>query len=144
VRVWDPEKIGEINYDATIIPVLQEWASKYNIIRVVYDKYQLKYLMDRVNMGTTGTSLRAISCRSFNQQGERRESDSMLVHMIRDRQFHHDGTHSKFREQLLQAAGRHDSHENTKLHIEKRDTSSKIDSVIAASMGNYECLRMGI
>lgn len=152
--IWNPQKLGgEINYDKTILPWLVEKKRRYNIVQVVYDKYQLKYLMDRVAYGTCGdipmsdgsiATLPAMPVRSFNQQNERRESDSMLVSMIRDRQWHHNGDFPELREQFLQAAGRHDTHENTKLHIEKRDDTSLIDGVIMCSMGNYECHRLGI
>lgn len=152
--VWDPQKLGgEMNYDITILPQLVEWSRRYNIVSVVYDKYQLKYLMDRVAMGTCGpismsdgsiAQLRALPVRSFNQQSERRESDTMLVTMIRDRKHWHLGDCPNTREHLLAAAATHDTHENTKLHIVKRDTDSKIDLVISDSMANKECMELGI
>lgn len=152
--IWDPEIMGgEINYDRTILPALVEAAEHYNIISVAYDQFQLKYLMDRVATGTCGEitmpdgsikTLRALPVRPFNQQGSRREADSMFVTMVRDRQLHHDGSFRNLRDQITQAAGRHDIHENTKLHIDKLDNDSKIDGVISTAMANHEIMRYGI
>ncbi len=152
--VWDPEKLGhEMDYDSTILPQLVHWSRRHNIVQVTYDKHQLKYLMDRVSYGTCGdipmpdgsiATLRALPTRALNQNTERLVSDTMLVTMIRDRKIHHDGTCPVFREHLLAAGSHHDLHENTKQRIVKRDDVSKIDDVIAGSMGNYETLRLGI
>lgn len=153
---WDPKYQlgGEMNYDLTILPKLVEWDRRgYNIVQIVYDKYQLKYLMDRVQYGTCGdipmpdgsiATLRALPVRAFNQQDERRLADNMLVTMIRDRLCWHDGTLPHMRDGILQAAARHAPNENTKLKIEKRDENAQIDDVVAASMGNFETHRLGI
>lgn len=152
--VWDPEKLGhEMDYDATILPTLYMWSEKFNIVQVTYDKYQLKYLMDRVSRGDCKdihlpdgrtVDLRALPVRACNQLGERLEADSSLVTMIRDRHIHHAGDCPIFRDHLLQAGSMHDTHENTKLRIVKLDDRSKIDDVVAGSMANRETSRLGL
>lgn len=151
--VWNPKIAGEINYDLTILPQLVLWHRKHIIVEVTYDKYQLKYLMDRVNHGTCGdipmpdgsiAHLPALPVRPFNQQTERLESDTMLVTMIRDRKLHHAGNLPNLRNHILSAGAVHDSHENTKQRIVKLDDTSTIDLVVSASMGNREILRLGV
>lgn len=153
--VWNPKDFesGEMNYDESILPQLVYWTRRYNVVSVVYDKFQLKYLMDRVATGTCGpikmadgsiATLRALPVRSFNQQNERREADSSFVNMVRDRAFHHSGNCPITRQHVLNAAATHDTHENTKLHIVKRDDESMIDAVVSTAMGNYETFSLSI
>lgn len=156
-RIWYPKDFagGEMNYDQSILPQLVTWKVDMglNIVQIVYDKYQLKYLMDRVMTGTCGdivmpggriAKLPALPVRAFNQSNERLESDSMYVTMVRDRKYHHRGEDSELRKHHLNAGSRHDTHENTKLRIVKRDDDSQIDGVVSAAMGVKEVMELGI
>jgi hypothetical protein len=153
-RVWDPKMLGgKMDYDATILPQLVEWSDQQNIVEVAYDTFQLDYLMERVRLGRAKNitmpngsirDLPALNTRAFSQMNERRESDSNFVIMVRDRKYHHDGTHPEVRDHILQAAGMHDTHENTKLKIVKRDDTSQIDLVVACSMGAKRVMAYGL
>lgn len=152
--VWDPQMLGgQMDYDKSILPQLVLWSRQQNIVSVVYDKYQLSYLMERVAQGTCGdipmpdgsiATLRALPVREFNQQTLRAEADGMFVTMVRDRKHWHGPNISVTRSHILNAAAQLDTKQNTRLRIVKQDDDSKIDAAVSDSMANFEALQIGI
>lgn len=140
LRLWEPPPGGKIDFDETIEPTIKEWADRYNVVEVVFDKYQLHGIMTR-------TRKSGINTYDFSQQGLRSVSDRKLYNMIVTGKVSHNGntdlrTHVD-NASIDQGGGKFrfvkPSQPSKKSHLQNA-TSKPIDLLVALSMGSYRCL----
>jgi phage terminase large subunit-like protein len=136
-RIWKPSRENPINYSAPmgLKETIKEWCSRYNVVQVAYDAYQLHNLMTDLRLDGVAW------CKPFSQGGDRNRADKQLYDLVRDRALEHYGDQD-MREHVKNAGSKSSKDEDTKFRIVKRTTDGKIDYVIANSMGSAECLRL--
>ena len=130
-RKWDPPPGGTIDFGAPEA-TLRELFSKYNVVEVAYDPYQLHDFATRLQR----------QCRvwfnEFSQAAERLKADMTLFGLIRDRRIAHDGN-PDLRQHILNADAKID---DSKMRLVKKSANHKIDLAVALSMACSECLRL--
>jgi phage terminase large subunit-like protein len=136
-EAWSPPHGGKFDYDETIKPYIKELCSKYNVVEVAYDPYQLHHLMTEL------TKEGVAWCRPFSQNTDRMRADYMLYTMARDRKIRHNGQ-QVLHDAVAHAAKQQAAKEDTKMRIVKKGAHSKIDPIIAASMANFEVMRLNL
>jgi len=136
-RVWSPTTAAPLDYSKTIEPTLREWASRYNVVQIAYDAYQLHDLMTRLRNDAVAWT------RSFNQSNERSIADKALFDLIRDARIHHTGDPT-LAEHILNCGAKVPAGDNTRLRLIKKAARSKIDAAVALSMASSECLRLSL
>jgi hypothetical protein len=133
VKVWEPNgtplDYGQIEQDIRAI------IKQYNVVQIAYDPYQAHYLAQRLSD--------AVWCEPFSQQARRLESDAALRQLIMTRRLVHNGEHTIVRQHLMNANAKVDE-TGHRLRIVKRDTSNKIDSVVALSMAAHAALGLNL
>lgn len=134
-RVWYPQPGHPIDLTATMDVALREICSKYNVIEIAYDAYQLHKMMTDLRNDAVAW------CRPFSQGNDRAVADKQLYDLIRDRRIIHSGD-EPFRDHIRNSAAKTSKDEDTKLRIIKKGQDKKVDLVVALSMGAYECLRL--
>jgi hypothetical protein len=138
-RTFTPPPGGKLNYGAPggFKETLKDWLSRYRIVQVAYDPYQLHDVM---------TELRdelSVWTRDFSQGDERMKADFGLYTDIRDRHILNDTNDDPYlADHLKNADARIAKGSNTKLRIVKRQEDLKIDNAVALSMANAECKRL--
>jgi phage terminase large subunit-like protein len=135
-RVWTPPKGGTINL-SEVDEYIRGICSKYNVVQVAYDTYQLHKLM--TDLVTDAVAW----CRPFSQAGDRAVADKQLYDLIRDRRMPHNAG-MDFDEHIKNAAAKTLKDEDSKLRLIKKGTTTKIDLVVALSMAVSECLRLNL
>lgn len=140
-RVWYPPKGGKIDLTDTLEKWIREVFKRYNIVKLVYDEYQLHKLV---------TDLRkdiGIYAASFSQSTGRTTADKMLFDMIVSRQIVHTGD-PELNKHINNVHGKTSG---TGIRFVKPDTSTEhgitinpIDGAVAASMANFECMRLNL
>lgn len=139
-RKWTPPAGGKLNYNLPegLKPTIREWCSKYNIVQIAYDPYQLHDVMTELrDEGIAWT-------RPFSQGDERMIADFGLYTDIRDRKIMDDTGDPDLAEHLENSAARIAKDSVTKLRIVKRSEDKKIDLAVCLSMANAECKRLNL
>lgn len=113
----------------------------YNVVVVTYDPYQLTSMMQRL------TKEQLVWCDDFNQGADRLLADKQLYDDILARRVLHpkeqDAGIRTLRQHAI-AAGAKATREDSTLRLVKRSPNSKIDAVVALSMGNAVCRRLNL
>lgn len=136
-RTWQPSSSQPLDYSATIEPTLREWCTKYNVVQIAYDAYQLHDLMMRLRNDAVTW------CRPFNQSSDRSIADKALFDLIRDARIHHTGDPT-LSEHLYNCGAKVPAGDNSRLRLIKKATKSKIDAAVALSMACSEALRLNL
>jgi phage terminase large subunit-like protein len=133
VRVWEPNgtPLDYSQIEQDIRAIIRE----YNVVQIAYDPYQAHYLAQRLSD--------VVWCEPFSQQARRLESDAALRQLIMTRRLVHNGEHTIVRQHLMNANAKVDE-TGHRLRIVKRDTSNKIDSVVALSMAAHAALGLNL
>jgi len=136
-KLWIPPGGGKKIDFAPIETWITDFCSKYNVVEIAYDPYQLHQMM------TTLQNNKVAWCRPFGQQNERLQGDKLLVDVITQGRIQHDGNQAT-REHLQNANAKQAKNEDTKLRIVKKSESRKIDLVVSLAMAVKECLRLNL
>lgn len=135
-NVWYPEKGIPLNHRVQDRYIRDNCAVQ-NIVEITYDQYQLHKMM-------TDIALDGIAwCRPFSQAGDREIADKILYDLIRDRQIAHNAG-PEFTEHIRGASAKTSATDKNRMRIVKKNTSMKIDLLVAASMAVSECLRLNL
>lgn len=139
-RIWVPavQVAGEMDYDATVTPVVDGLIRDYNVVEVGYDPYQLHQWAVNQRKKTP-----AAWYREFGQGEERLKADKGLYDLIRRRGMHHTGN-PQLREHIQNCVAKMPKGEDNKLRLEKKAANRKIDGAVALSMACAECLRLNL
>jgi len=143
VRAWYPSPGEKIDLTTTLEACILDWSERYNIVCLVYDKYQLhKMMMDIRKEGI-------VRVREFGQQVDRSVADRQILDQILTRMIAHDGN-QELREHV-DAAATKITGDNKMRFVKASDqkdaqgrTAKPIDLLVCASMGNHECLRLNL
>ncbi|RPJ64156.1 MAG: hypothetical protein EHM23_00855 [Acidobacteria bacterium] len=136
-RVWQPSAGHPLDYSQTIEPTLREWASRYNVVQIAYDAYQLHDLMTRLRNDAISWT------RPFSQNAERSIADKQLFDLIRDARIHHTNDPT-LAEHLYNCGAKIPAGDNSRLRLIKKASKSKIDAAVALSMACSEALRLNL
>lgn len=136
VQIWKPPTGGKMDYDATLWPELNRLINEYNIVKIVYDEFQLHYLMTRLKKA------RLVWVSAFSQHAKRASADKQLRDLVAGQRYWHKN-HPRMREHVLNADAKIDD-QDQKMRIVKRSEELKVDGVVAGSMGTYEVLRLNL
>ena len=128
---WDPPPGGTIDFGGPEA-ALRELLSKYNVVEVAYDAYQLHDFATRLQRQC------GVWFNQFPQAAERLKADVTLFGLIRDRRISHDGN-PDLRQHILNADAKID---DSKMRLVKKSAHHKIDLAVALSMACSECLRL--
>jgi phage terminase large subunit-like protein len=135
-NVWTPPKGGTMDLQF-IDNYIRDICSRYNVVQIAYDTYQLHKLMtDLTHDGVAW-------CRPFSQAGDRAVADKQLYDLIRDRRIPHTAG-LDFDDHIRNAAAKTLKDEDSKLRLIKKAQNLKIDLVVALSMAVSECLRLNL
>lgn len=134
VRVWIPSGGKALDFDAIERELLDTVISKYNVVQVGFDIYQMVQMSQ--GLGTK------VWVRPFSQQQERLKADAALLQLILRRRIVHDG--NAVLRAHLDNSDRKNGEEADTLRIVKRDTSKKVDAAVALSMAASEILRLAV
>lgn len=108
-----------------------------NIVQICYDPHQLEDMAGRLKkLGLTWV-------KAFDQQGERLESDALLLRLAMQGRLAHDGNQD-LREHIANAKAKVSADEDSKVRIIKRSPSRKIDLAVAAAMAAKRCLDLNL
>ena len=132
-RVWEPN--GDALDYGQIENEIRQIIRDYNIVQIAYDPYQAHYLAQRLSD--------KVWCEPFNQQSRRLEADAALRQLIMTRRMVHNGDHEVIRSHLMNANAKMDE-TGHKLRIVKRESSKKIDAVVALSMASHAALGLNL
>ena len=132
-KVWEPNgtPLDYVHIEGEIRQILDQ----YNFVQIAYDPYQAHYLAQRLSD--------KVWCEPFNQQSRRLEADAALRQLIISRRLVHSGDHQILRSHMLNANAKYDE-TGHKLRIVKRDSSQKIDAVVALSMACHSALGLNL
>lgn len=136
-KVWYPSKGAPLDYSQTIKPALIEWASRYNVVQIAYDQYQLHHLMTELRNDAVAW------CKPFSQNAERSVADKQLYDLIKDARIHHTGD-PELTEHIANCAAKVPKDDNSRLRLIKKASKSKIDAAVALSMAAHEALRLNL
>lgn len=134
--VWEPPKGGKLDYGDTLEPAIRAGMGMWRVIGVAYDPYQLHDMMTRLKheFAPHDDQQKAADrfFYSFPQGGERLQADTALVSRIRQSTFAHSGN-ATVRQHVMNADGKPSG--DKAVRIVKREQKSKVDAVVAISMG---------
>jgi phage terminase large subunit-like protein len=130
--LWEPPSGGKIDFDEPFQELLG-LMQKYNVVAIVYDRYQLEDFMQRLGRRAS------VWVYDFDQGARRNVADKILFDLIRDRRIAHCGP-PEIRQHLLNANAKITG--DSKMRIEKRVERLKVDLVVALAMAASECLRL--
>lgn len=136
-HIWNPTSGHPLNYKDTIDATLREWCSKYNVVQIAYDQYQLHHLMTELRNDAVAW------CKSFSQNAERSVADKQLYDLIKDARIYHTGD-PELAAHLNNCAAKVPKDDNTRLRLIKKSSKSKIDAAVALSMACHEALRLNL
>jgi len=131
-RAWYPPKGGAIELEECEA-FIHQVCDLYNVVCLVYDPFQLEQMMQRLRREAI------VWCEPFNQKEDRLKADNGLRDAIIHRRLWHDGN-KQLREHIDNAASRTQPREDSKLRMEKKTQSRKIDLAVALSMAHHQCL----
>jgi hypothetical protein len=106
----------------------------YNVVQVAYDPWQLEDMMQRLRREGV------VWCKPFKQGGDRLVADRQLYDLIIAQRVWHRGQ-PNLREHIANARAKHQTDEDSKLRIVKKNNESKVDLVVALSMAANRCLK---
>jgi hypothetical protein len=152
---WDPPRGGKIDYETTpntktglsLVQQIVKCCMEYNVVELAYDNWQLHHLTTQLTRDSI------VWCREFKQGVPRDVADKQLYDLIKLRRIGYTpagGTAESelclgdIRKHLQQASRTIKPKEDTKLHIVKANSDSKIDLVVAMSMASAEVLRLDL
>jgi len=141
-KAWYPAPGEKIDLTNTLERQLREWVSKYNVVCIVYDRYQLHKLMTDIRMEGI------VRVREFGQQVDRSIADKQLFDMVLTIMIGHDGD-QELRSHVDNAASKTVGEKfrfvkaSDQLDQQGR-TAKPIDLIVCVSMGNHECLRLNL
>ncbi len=140
-RAWEPPRGGAIDLESTVEKTLYEWADKYNLVEVAYDKYQLVQMMQRARRN-------GIKVLQFDQGAMRNLADESLYEQIVNRRIAHGGN-SVLRSHVDNAACK-TTGEKYRFIRPTQDSDSNyyrrrpIDGLVATSQGDYRCRHLNL
>lgn len=140
-RRWVPQGRGggEMDYDTTLMPAIDEALQQWNVIHVAYDEYQLHQPMTRLKRRNV------VATKAFGQGKDREVADKQLWDLIRERRvWWYPDAQPALREHVLNANRKPGTLDREKLRIIKRQESLPIDLTVALSMAAQECLRLNL
>jgi len=110
--------------------------TSYNVVRIVYDAYQLHDMATRLMSDGIAATM------AFPQGQQRLLADKQLYDNVRDRRLvHYD---DKILTEHVLNANMKISNEDSTLRIVKRSSHLKIDAAVALSMAAYEIRRLNV
>jgi len=136
VHVWKPPTGGQINYTFTLEPKLRYYCENYNVVKVVYDPYQLHKMCTDMRMEGLAPF------QEFSQSGRRLKSDKQFFDMVVHRQLFHDGDETLRQHVQNSASTASVNGKSTNMRIMKKIASKPVDATIASAMAIHECLRL--
>jgi len=136
VHVWKPPKGGQINYTLTLDPKLRYYCDNYNIVKVVYDPYQLHKMCTDMRMEGLAPF------QEFSQSGRRLKADKQFFDMVVHRQIFHDGDDTLRQHVQNSASTASANRRSSNIRIVKKVAAKPIDATIAVAMATHECLRL--
>lgn len=131
-QIWKPN--GKLDYGQTLEPALEAVLTRYKVVCVAYDPYQLHDLMTRLEK-----KYRRVVWYAFPQGGERLQADTALVNRIRQGTLIHSGNQA-LREHVQNADGKMSG--DSALRIVKRQQDRPVDGVVALSMGAWKAAEL--
>lgn len=134
-RVWYPSAGHPLDYSNTIEPLLREWCTRYNVVQIAYDPYQLHDLMTRLTNDAVAWA------KPFGQTAARSVSDKALYDLIKDARIVHTGDPT-LADHIFDCAAKVPPDDNTRMRLIKKAARAKIDAAVALSMASFECLRL--
>lgn len=132
-RAWYPPKDGKIQFDGEDSPKseLKRLIKLHNVYCVTYDPYQLHHFV------TEAEKELDTFFEEFPQGTQREIADKMLLDIIREKRFAHDGKDNELRTHILNSGAKIIG-EDKRLRIIKKHPSKKIDLTVAMSMAAYQ------
>lgn len=170
-HIWTPptardrsgKKIG-IDYHQTIEAEIRRATSRYNVVQVCYDPYQMHHMMTNIMRGRVtreredwgdpltpngqplpieSASDMEVWCYPFSQASERNRADKQLYDLIKERRIWHPHF-PELTNHIRNAAAKTAASEDTKLRLVKKAPTSKIDGAVALAMCCYSCLNLNL
>lgn len=150
---WDPPRGGKIDYDFTpnketglsFRQQLIKTCMEYNVVEFAYDEWQLHHLTNELRREAV------VWCRPFKQGLERDVADKQLHDLIMQKRISYKPDErpdivclADIDKHLVGASRTVKRKEDTKLHIVKAQSDSKIDLIVMISMASAECLRLDL
>lgn len=151
VRIFNPKRLGGIiNQEEDVRPVMEEWASKWNVVCWVYDPREMSKLAQDLTRGDKSLGW----FRKFGQTNPRSVADKALYDMVVSKQiswnryttygdigFAGDTSLDTLRRHIT-LAGANTNNESRRLI--KLSNNNKIDAAVAMSMGVHICMELAI
>lgn len=127
--IFEPDG-DKLDYQETIVPVLEAMMRQWRVRDVAYDEYQLHHLMTEM-----AKRHRQVNWIPFSQQKERLLADTALKTRVRQGTLRHSGN-----ETLRQHVQNADSKEtgDSAVRIVKRKNGRPIDGLVALSMAAWQ------
>lgn len=137
VGIWYPQQGGDgaIDYSEPKA-YLENLIKTYNVTCVVYDPYQLHYMMQEFNKRGI------VWVDPFDQGARRLKADGQYRTMIMHRNVHHRG--DKVMRKHMENAGVKTYAEDKAIRMVKLEQGSPIDLGVAGSMAIEQCLRLAL
>jgi phage terminase large subunit-like protein len=138
VRVWEPPRGGKLNLRDTVWKYVVEARSKYHIIELTYDEYQMAL------MATDARTELGMHTHEFGQTHDRAVADSNFEKRVVQKEITHNGS-VELRKHVDNAAAKKVGQNGVR--FVKMDDGKKrsgqsakpIDALIASSMGTERC-----
>jgi phage terminase large subunit-like protein len=139
-RNWVPHgRADPMDYDATIMPAIDDALGLWNVLEVAYDEYQLHQSMTRLKRRNV-TAVKA-----FGQGKDREVADKNLYDLIQERRiWWYADEQPTLRKHILNANRKPGTLDRDKLRLIKRQETLPIDLAVALSMAAYESLRLNL
>jgi len=136
VQVWEPPTGGKMDYSATLEKAVRHWCQNYNVVCITYDPYQLHKMATDLRKEGLGWFA------EFSQGQQRLIADKQFYDLVMSRRLAHNGDPT-LRSHVQNAAAKVQGDERHMRFVKKADRL-KVDSLIAASMAAYQCLRLNL
>jgi phage terminase large subunit-like protein len=140
-RIWVPPRGHAIDLSETVEKGVREFCEQYNVVAIVYDKYQLHKMATDLRKEGLGWF------KQFDQGTKRSIADKQLLDLIIQKSITHTGN-SELRTHIDNTAKKETG---TRMRFVKPDqgnqqgpTRRPIDATVALSMSAFECLRLNI
>lgn len=132
-QIYEPQgkPLDQKQIEADVVKLWRD----FNIVHVAFDKYQLRYLSQRLEA-------RGIPIEEFSQAGPRLEADKQLQDLIVNRGLAHDGD-SVLRSHVSNADKKTDPL-TKRIRIIKRRQDLKIDACVTLSMASARALELNL
>lgn len=135
VEVWEPPAGGQMDYTQTIEASVRKWCKAANVVCVVYDPYQLHKMATDLRREGLGWF------EEFSQGQQRAIADKQMVDLVTARKVAHNGDPT-LRQHVINAAAKLEGEKS--MRFVKRSDRLKIDSLVAASMAVWQCLKLNL